>query len=66
MQIVTGDDKVLQKCWAIGLTCGAVSSKGEISDEPVQVAFAVTDEEKKRSSRVVVKFQTNWRFIDDA
>jgi hypothetical protein len=30
MQIVTGDDKVLQKSQAIGLTCTAVSSKGEI------------------------------------
>jgi hypothetical protein len=32
MQIVTGDDKVLQKCRAIGLTCTVVSSKGEISE----------------------------------
>jgi hypothetical protein len=32
MQIVTGDDKVLQKCWASALTCTAVSSKGEISE----------------------------------
>jgi len=26
MQIVTGEDKVLQKCRAIALTCSAVSS----------------------------------------
>jgi hypothetical protein len=31
MQILTGDDKVLQKCRAIGLTCAAVSSYGESS-----------------------------------
>jgi len=31
VQIVTGHDRVLQKCRAIGLTCAAVSSKREIS-----------------------------------